>query len=228
MPGVRANSYNGGDRHAAGPHFPFQEGTRLPNFIPTPPRSTAEIIAEQLAEEQERLANPPKKRQRPRSGKRKSTRRQSIDKLSPRMKDLEEGRISIEDLDIEELQRGQLRSADGRFHGPKPHHIPRAMHDLMQRELQKRMQLMFNGKLMVGFDAIVEIAQDTRAGVTRERLAAAQYIIERGIGKIAEKSEVKTEVTVFEHAVTTGGFLMDLGELEEGNGDAAQAGEMAQ
>lgn len=200
----------------------------MPNFIPTPARSTAEIIADQLAAEQEARANPPGKRSRPRAGKKKSPRRRSIDKLSPRMKDLEEGRLSIEDLDLEELQRGQLRSADGKFNGPKPHHIPRAMHDLMQREIQKRMQLMFNGKLQIGFDAIVDIAQDQRASVTRERLAAAQYIMERGIGKIAEKQEIKSEVTVFEHQVSTGGFLMDLGELEQGGDNAASAGKLAQ
>lgn len=101
------------------------------------------------------------------------------------------------------------------------------MHDLMQRELAKRMQVMFNGQLQVGFDAIVEIAQDRRATVTRERLAAAQYIVERGIGKIAEKQEIKSEVTVFEQAVSTGGFLMDLGELEQGEINAAPTGDVA-
>lgn len=200
----------------------------MPNFIPTPARSTAEIIADQLAAEQEALENPPAKKTRHRRGKRKSARRQSIDQLSPRMKDLEEGRLSIEDLDLEELQRGQLRSADGKFHGPKPHHIPRAFHDAMQREIGKRVQLMFNGEIMTGFDAIVEIAKDERASVTRERLAAAQYIIERGVGKIAEKQEIKSEVTVFEHQVSTGGFLMDLGELEQGDENAAQIGKLAQ
>lgn len=199
----------------------------MPNFIPTPPRSTADIIADQLAAEQEALENPPVRKSRPRAGKKKSPRQRSIDKLSPRMKDLEEGRLSIEDLDLEELQRGQLRSADGKFNGPKPHHIPRAFHDVMQREIAKRMQLMFNGQLQVGFNAIVEIAQDQRATVTRERLAAAQYIMERGIGKIAEKQEIKSEVTVFEHQVSTGGFLMDLGELEQGNENAASTGELA-
>lgn len=199
----------------------------MPNFIPTPPRSTAEIIADQLAEEQEARENPPARKSRPRAGKKKSARQRSIMQLSPRMKDLEEGRLSIEDLDIEELQRGQLRSADGKFHGPKPHHIPRAFHDTMQRELSKRMQLMFNGKLQSSFDVIVELAESPRTA-SRERLAAAQYIMERGIGKIVEKQEITSEVTVFEHQVSTGGFLMDLGELEQGDENAASTGEMAQ
>lgn len=200
----------------------------MPNFIPTPPRSTAEIIADQLAAEQEARENPPARKSRPRAGKKKSARQRSIMQLSPRMKDLEEGRISIEDLDMEELQRGQLRSADGKFHGPKPHHIPRAFHDAMQREISKRVQLMFNGEIKTGFDAIVEIAKDERASVTRERLAAAQYIIERGVGKIAEKQEITSEVTIFEQAVSTGGFLMDLGELEQGSENAASTRKVAQ
>lgn len=183
----------------------------MPNFIAHPAKSAADLVQEQIEAEQNPTAI--EKRPRPRAGKKKSARRRQIDKLSPRMKDLEEGRISIEDLDMEELQRGQLRSADGKFHGPKPHAIPRAMHDLMQREIQKRAQLMFNGKLSLGFDVIVELAENPRTAA-RERLAAAQYILERGIGKIAEKQEIKTEVTVFEQQISTGGFLMDLGEIE--------------
>lgn len=198
----------------------------MPNFIAHPAKSAADLVQEQIEAEQNPTAI--EKRPRPRAGKKKSARRRQIDKLSPRMKDLEEGRISIEDLDMEELQRGQLRSADGRFHGPKPHHIPRAFHDAMQREISKRVQLMFNGEIKTGFDAIVEIAKDERASVTRERLAAAQYIIERGVGKIAEKQEITSEVTIFEQAVSTGGFLMDLGELEQGSENAASAREVAQ
>lgn len=183
----------------------------MPNFIAHKPMSTADIALAELEPPEPKV-----KQTRHRRAKRKSARRRAIDKLSPRYQDLAEGRISIEDLDMEELTRGQLRNADGTFSGPKPHVIPRAMHDVLQKELQKRMQNMFNGQIMVGFDAIVEIAQDPRVSVTRERLAAAQYIVERGIGKIAEKQEISGEVTVFEKQVSTGGFLMDLGELEQG------------
>lgn len=183
----------------------------MPNFIPTPPKTTAEIIAEELEPKE---AAPKKTRHR--RAKRKSERRRQIDKLSPRYRDLAEGRISIEDLDTEELTRGQLRNVDGTFSGPRPYVIPRAMHDVLQKELQKRMQLMFNGKLMVGFDAIVDIAENPSPSMARERLAAAQYIVERGIGKIAEKQEISGEVTIFEQQISTGGFLMDLGELEQG------------
>lgn len=183
----------------------------MPNFIAHTPRSAADIAKAELEPKE-----PAQKKTRHRRGKRKSERRRQIDKLSPRYQDLADGRISIEDLDTEELTRGQLRNVDGTFSGPKPATIPRAFHDVLQKELQKRMQLMFNGQLMVGFNAIVEIAQDERTAVTRERLAAAQYIVERGIGKIAEKQEISGEVTVFEKQISTGGFLMDLGEIEQG------------
>ena len=186
----------------------------MPNFIPTPPKTIEEIVADQLAEEA-RAREPKPKQTRHRRAPRKSHKRREIDKLSPRMKDLAEGRLSVDDLDLEELQRGQLRSLDGRFHGPKPHAVPRAFHDAMQRELAKRMQLMFNGKLQSSFDAIVGLMENERTPA-REKLAAAQYVMERGIGKIAEKQEITSEVTVFEHKVSTGGFLMDLGEIEEG------------
>lgn len=183
----------------------------VPNFIAHTPRSAADIAKAELEPKE-----PEQKKTRHRRAKRKSERRRQIDKLSPRYQDLADGRISIEDLDTEELTRGQLRNVDGTFSGPKPAVIPRAFHDVLQKELQKRMQLMFNGQLMVGFNAIVDIAQDERAAVTRERLAAAQYIVERGIGKIAEKQEISGEVTVFEKQISTGGFLMDLGEIEQG------------
>lgn len=176
----------------------------MPNFIQHTPKSSVDLASPAAGPS----ASPKKRKRR----KQKSARRREIEKLSPRMQDLAEGRLNIEDLDFEELTRGQLRGSDGKFNGPKPHAIPRVFHDAMQREISKRMQDMFNGKLQLSFDALVHLA---KTGPARERLAAAQYLMERAIGPITQQSVVKSEVTIFDQQVSSGGFLMDLGEVDE-------------
>lgn len=178
----------------------------MPNFIQHTPKSAVELMEPDGTP----AVQPKKKRGK---HKRKSERRKQISKLPPRYQDLADGRLNVEDLDFEELTRGQLRGEDGKFRGPAPHVIPRAFHQAMQREINKRMQDMFNGKLQLSFDVLVEIA---KSGPARERLTAAQYLMERAIGPITQQSVVKSEVTIFEDKISSGGFLVDLGEVEEG------------
>lgn len=138
--------------------------------------------------------------------------------LTPRMRDLAEGRLSVEDLDFEELQRGQLRDKNGNFTGRKPAILPRAWHERVAQELIRRGESEFRKNFDGALKAMVQLATDPRVA-SRERFLASQYVIERIMGKIPDKVETKSEVTIFDQMVQDGSLLMDLGEqgqIEEG------------
>lgn len=133
--------------------------------------------------------------------------------MTPRMRDLAEGRLKVEDLDWEELTRGQLRDKNGKFSGTRPAILPRAWHDAVAAEIVRGAEAEFRRNFDGAMATMVQMA--TNPGTpARERLAAAQYVIERTIGPIVQKTENKTEIAVFDAAVANGEFLVDLGESD--------------
>lgn len=138
--------------------------------------------------------------------------------MTPRMRDLAEGRLRVEDLDWEELTRGQLRDASGGFRGSKPAMLPREWHDAITAEIVKGAQAQFRVNFDSTMNVLVAMALNPLTPA-REKLAASQYIIERVIGKIPEKQEIKSEISIFDSAVANGDFLVDLGEPDAIEGD---------
>lgn len=102
------------------------------------------------------------------------------------------GRITVEDLDDEELSRGQLRASDGTFRGRPPKVMPTEMVQAMRREWLSRAQDKLREALMNhGIGTLVELA---REGIDESvRLRAAQAIIERTMGKVPDKIELASE-----------------------------------
>lgn len=119
------------------------------------------------------------------------------------------GELTAEDLDWEELLKGQLRNDDGTFVGYKPRLLPREWHDALAREVLLRAESKFRENYDVAMEAIVAMVQSPRTPA-REKLAAAQYIVERTIGKIADKQEVSVQVSKFEKLVENGELIIDL------------------
>lgn len=140
--------------------------------------------------------------------------------MTPRMRDLAEGRLKIEDLDWEELTRGQLRDKNGGFSGKGPALLPREWHDAIAAEIVRGADAQFRKNFDGAMATMVRMATDPMVPA-REQLAAAQYVIERTIGKIPDKQEVKSELTVFEKAIVDNEFLVDLGE-ESSNEEVAE------
>lgn len=103
------------------------------------------------------------------------------------------GRITVEDLDDEELSRGMLRSNDGSFRGRPPKVMPTEMVQAMRREWLNRAQGKLREALLEkGIGTLVSLADDPMVdpGV---RLRAAQTIMERTMGKVPDKIEVVAE-----------------------------------
>jgi hypothetical protein len=130
--------------------------------------------------------------------------------LTPKMRDLAEGRLSVEDLDWEELVQGRLKDSTGKFSGAPPAILPRAFHERISQEIIIRADSQFRQNFDGAMQALIGLVNNERTPA-RERLAAAQYVIERTIGKVPDKQEIKQDITVFDRLVQTGELLMDLG-----------------
>lgn len=133
---------------------------------------------------------------------RKTTPKKTI-RISPRMQALMDGELKVEDLDDEEVRRGQLRSKDGDFRGRKTDYVPRKFHDLLVQEHLRRWNLKVAKELDPALDALREIATGNHRSKTPAdaRLKAAIYLIERTAGKVPEKNEVKLEVAKWEEDI---------------------------
>lgn len=104
-----------------------------------------------------------------------------IDRLT-RWQQLQMGIITVEDLDDEELARGQCRGPSGRFGSKPPAAVPRDLHDQMMKQLLSRAQQKFREGLLGSIDALVSIAKGD-AYEPADRIKASTLIIERVMGK---------------------------------------------
>ena len=103
------------------------------------------------------------------------------------------GKITVEDLDDEELSRGQLRALDGSFRGRPPKVVPVELVQAMRREWLNRANTRLREALLEkGIGTLVMLADDARIDPA-VRLKAAQMIIERTMGKVPDKIEVVAE-----------------------------------
>ena len=108
-----------------------------------------------------------------------------------------DGRLKIEDLDDEELMRGELRNSAGRFSGKQPQWIPRQFIQAMQRQIISRSADKWHENLLQAQDQLIALGMDPKvdAGV---RLRALTYVIERSTGKIPDKVEMTGTIKPYE------------------------------
>ena len=177
-----------------------------PVFKPHEPRSTADIASE----EPKIILQKRRKKGRPK--KSKTAERRALETLSPRWQDYKAGRLSVQDLDWEELTRGQLRNASGNFRGGQVQTLPKEFHDELLRRAQQHGQEFFTRNVDVALNSLIHLA---KYGDDRERLGASTYIVDRTMGLMTQKQETKSEVTIFSEAISKGDFLVDLGEAED-------------
>jgi hypothetical protein len=137
---------------------------------------------------------------------------------SPRMQEFINGDITVEDLDLEELRRGQFRDKNGGFQGKPPHMIPRDFHEAIARELIERTNGSLRTKLSDSMDVIYELMINKRTPA-RERLAAAQYIMERTMGKIPDKQIVEAKIAKWQDAMEE--VVFEMPDEEEDSSGAA-------
>lgn len=106
---------------------------------------------------------------------------EELEKL-PRSKLWELGAITVEDLDDEELARGQFRDRRGKFVGKRAGVIPREMHDKFVNELFTRADIRLQQNLVDCVNTMVEVA-NSPVYEAKDRIKAAQWVFERVRGK---------------------------------------------
>ena len=114
-------------------------------------------------------------------------------RISGRYALLFNGVIKIEDLDDEEVARGQLRAVDGSFRGRPPRLIPAELVQAMRREWLSRAEAKLREALMdKGLGVLVELAGNELVDPA-VRLRASQTIIERTMGRVPERITIAAE-----------------------------------
>jgi hypothetical protein len=141
--------------------------------------------------------------------------------IRSRHEQLIDGSLPVSELSMDELRLGRGALEDGTFTPGRPKAVPQAIQAAIGREFRNRLLSEFN---RYGPDAIETISEVMYAGEgaqtshgTKEgtkRLDAAKYIIERIVGPIPTRSEVTTEVTIWQGLQESGELFVDI-ETEE-------------
>lgn len=109
------------------------------------------------------------------------------------MRDIKDGKITMKEfvaaLDPEELARGQMRADDGTFRGAPPKWVPAELHQQCVRELMARGDQIWKGAYIDAIKTFQTIATSS-AFEPKDRLKAAQYVVERIAGKTPERVEL--------------------------------------
>ncbi len=108
------------------------------------------------------------------------------------------GELTVEDLDDEELRRGQLRDRDGGFKGRPTNVVPRSFHKAIADEIINRTNGRLGRYVGLAVEVLVEIAENKRAPAVA-RYQAATYLMERVVGKIPDKVQQEVVMKKFEN-----------------------------
>lgn len=123
---------------------------------------------------------------------------------APRHIQFKYGKLSVDDLDDEELARGQIRKPDGSFTMNK--FVSSDIHNKMIAKLFERSDELLRNNLLVAVETFAEIASGT-AYEPADRLKAAEFIFTRLRGKVPQEIKIGVDKP-FEKvldAVLTGG-----------------------
>lgn len=134
-------------------------------------------------------------------------------RISERMQKFLDGEITVEDLTDEEIQRGQFADYEGKFRGRPSQMIPRKFYDAVVAEQQRRWEARLAEELEPSLKVLKEI-RDNRKAPADARMKSAIYIIERRVGKVPEKNEVKVQVAPWQKGIE--GVLVDVPEEKAG------------
>jgi hypothetical protein len=114
-------------------------------------------------------------------------------RLRGRYAELLNGKITVEDLDDEELAMGRLKASDGTFRGRPPVVVPAELVQAMRREWLSRAEDKLRTALLdKGIGTLVELAGSDRIDPA-VRLRAATTLMERVMGKVPDKIQLAAE-----------------------------------
>ena len=133
-------------------------------------------------------------------------------RLRGRYAQLQTGALKVEDLDDEELAKGQLKASDGTFRGRPPSVLPAELVSAMRREWLSRAEAKLREALLgKGIGVLVELAGNELVDPA-VRLRAADKIIERTMGKVPDRVHIAADdpvETLFRNILNDPHGLMD-------------------
>jgi hypothetical protein len=128
------------------------------------------------------------------------------------------GLLTVEDMDDEELRAGRMRDSMGRI--PKVtktmENVPRDLYDAMVQEHQQRTQERYRQTMDAALDTIVDIMLDDTVE-PRDRLEAAKHVKEQVMGKTPDKVQLAVTRAPWEDIV------MEVGRMTRAEHAARQA-----
>jgi hypothetical protein len=120
-----------------------------------------------------------------------------------------------EDLTLwseEELIRGQKKGKNGRWTGRKPKVVPAAVHQELTRRRMGQAYELLREDLVAAVQVLGQIVRDDDAA-DRDRIKAAELIMDRVLGKATERVEVKLQPEPWEEVVVAA--IVDVPEVIE-------------
>lgn len=142
-------------------------------------------------------------------------RRRAVATIPDRYRELMDGKIAIEDLDDEEIMRGQLKNSQGDFRGRQPKFVPREMMQALIEERDRRLAAKF---MPLAEDAITTLRGAMRDGTTVHdgpRIQAAKLALEYSVGKPTEKIAIQANVHVNTYNHVVEAVLVDADNEED-------------
>lgn len=114
----------------------------------------------------------------------------------------------VEDLsewDDEELAKGQKKDKNGRFQGKAPLVVPKAVHNELVRRTIAKAEETIRAALEDAWETVLEVmrgeyTEDKEDPKAKDRLKAAEMVINRIMGKEAIRVEVSASKSKFEEA----------------------------
>lgn len=110
-------------------------------------------------------------------------------KASDRWAMLLDGRLTVQDLDDDEIDKMRVRGADGGFSGRR-HAIPSHLAQQWKQEAIRRATEQFHNATPKAVKRLIEIAndEDTKTG---DAIRALQLVLERGLGKVPDTVRIE-------------------------------------
>ncbi len=124
-----------------------------------------------------------------------------------RWQKLMDGDLKVTDLDDDEIRMGKCKDKNGGFTGRPPAVFPRALHDAMRLEFQRRINEKFQAAVDIAYVTLIDVATSPRSAADA-RVKAAALLMERGLGKVPDK--VFSEIVVKKFEENIEGLFVDV------------------
>jgi len=115
-----------------------------------------------------------------------------------------DGTITIDDLDEEEIMRGQLRNAKGDFSGRPPMYVPRKFATALATKQKELIQAEMASLVLPALRTLIEVMNKPHPQPgDNAKVQAAKLVLERNLGKVPETVELKAEIKSWEQKFET-------------------------